>query len=429
MNRRIAFGVGAGMLGLAVDGVSGLLLYPVLLRNLGPEQAGLWMIMLSVAALMNLAQSSMAPTISRDIAQAMAVPSSLPGRISSASTIAALCSMCMLLLGLLLYPAYLGALFEKANLHAVAWSSWGLFSLGVAGFCHAQIHMFVLNGLGKVGIDKIVRAICVVLGFCAMWLSVHFTRDFRALAASYCLQNVVFMLACHFVFRRHVEQSVGRDAFTLGRLDYGLLKGGLRILVLNSSAYVLNNLAVFLAERNHGLEFVPKYTAMTRIGLLLAAISLLIPQMAFPYVARAWSERDTKLVRSYYVMGIAGATGAFLLASLAVLIAADWVFPLWLGNDNYLGKAYLATVLAYYFIYVCHVAQSQPVLAIGAADFLWCAILNAVAVALLMQYTDARLGIWSYPVALIAGTLPFSLYVASVGIRKILLECASQEST
>lgn len=428
MKRRIIFGVGAGMFGLAVDGLSGLMLYPLLLNRLGAEAAGLWMVMLSVAALMNLAQASMGPVITRNIARSFNNPKRLDDQIKNIKTIAALLTIALFFIGVILYFTYIELLFEKAGLKEVGWNSWMLFTAGIASFSYAQFRMFVLNGLGHVGIDKVARALCVAIGFGTAWVSVHFTHDFRALAASYCAQNIIFMIASNLAFRIQIRKTIKNGIAGRGRLDYELIKSGARILVLNSSAYILNNFAIFLAERNQGLDFVPKYTAMTRIGLLLSAISLLIPQMAFPYVARSSAENNIRQVRRYYVIGVLGSVTVFVFTSASVLLLADWLFPLWLGSANYLGKTYLASILLYFLIYVSHIAQSQPVLAIGAADFLLCAILNAIAVALIMLFTSDLFGIWSYPISLIFGTLPFSIYVARIGMKNILFHAkASNE--
>src|ERR1039458_3552650 len=67
--KKIMFGVGAGLISLAIDGIAGLIIFGLLVRYLPPKSAGYWILITTTGSFLLLLQCGLGPTVAREVGQ------------------------------------------------------------------------------------------------------------------------------------------------------------------------------------------------------------------------------------------------------------------------------------------------------------------------------------------------------------------------
>ncbi|HEY0967243.1 MAG TPA: hypothetical protein VGD88_07640 [Opitutaceae bacterium] len=415
------FGVGAGVISLGVDGLSSLLILRLLTSHLSAEKAGYWILVTSAGSLLLLLQCGLGPTVARAVA-GLTVHGDLSsqrmmlGAVRSAFRYVA---AVVALAAVAIYFAYLWPTARGAGLTTYAALGWFPYALGMAANLQGQSSLFVLNGHGEVGWDKVFRSIFTVLGFGAVWVALLLGADLPTLGFIYLGQNLLFWM----VASRKLASFLGDAAAPLpaeaGQVR-GLFHEGSKLLLLNVLTFLITQFTIFIVERRFGITEVVSYAAMLRIGVLIGTIGSLLPQMLYPYVARAWAAQDYAKCRRYYLGGVLVAVGTTLIISIPLYLFGREVFTLWLGDKVPYSATCFAAVLGFYALYVYHAANATPALAVAGDAFTVPAIANAVMVLLLVLALSDTIGMLGVPLGMILGTLPASVYVVMRSWRIVM---------
>lgn len=410
--KKIMFGVGAGIVSLGVDGLTSLLVLRLLTRYLSPETAGFWVLVTSAGSLLLILQCGMGPTVARAVAGACAgndTPKLESTIVAVYIAFRYICSA-VILVSIVIYFAYLWPTARKAGIPFHSALGWFTYALGMAANLAGQANLFILDGCGEVGWDKVFRAILTSIGFIAVWVALFFGANLLTLGLIYLFQNLLFW----YFATRKLHSFMG-DSVSLLRPEYsqviGLFFEGSKLLLLNLATYLITQFTVFVVESNFGLKQVTSYTAMLRVGMLIAAVGSLLPQMMYPYVAKSGAARDYKKSQRYYMAGLLVAVGTAVILSTPIFLLGRDIFRIWLGSSlPYSAPCFLA-VLTFYVIFVNHGANATPALAIGGNAFTIPAIVNTAMVLLLVFILPKYWGIVGIPLGMILGTIPSSVYV------------------
>jgi O-antigen/teichoic acid export membrane protein len=207
---------------------------------------------------------------------------------------------------------------------------------------------------------------------------------------------------------------------TYHRGDLKIMFGvGSKLLVLSLLGYFLNNIGIFIIEGHFGISEVQKFNAISKVSSLVMAISVLIPQMLYPYIAGAWAKGDGALVQRYYRIGVMASMALAFSFCGGIVLVADWLMPIWLGPENYLGLQVLLPSLIYALIYVHHMAHATPTLACLGSGFIWCALVNVALAYPCILIAIKSLGIAGVPVGLIVAVILPSIAVVSISLGKV----------
>jgi O-antigen/teichoic acid export membrane protein len=413
--KKIMFGVGAGIACLAIDGLYGLLILRFLLKYLNADVAGLWTLVMTAGSLLVLLQWGMGPVISREIAR-VSERTGDEGTTEMGRLLAAISRAFVYLtisvpvVGAVVFLLYLLPLAEKCENVLESVLAWLAYCLGVSLNLWGLSNLFIINGFGEVGWDKILRGTTVLGGILSAWITLKMGGGIVGLGLVYFLQNLAFFYAC-----RRLRMRICPRTSNLGDIPKSivnrLFRDGSRILLLSVLTYFVNNVGQFLVEKNFGLAMVPKFTAATRIIVLLGTIGALVPQMIYPHISRAWSAGKRETSRRYYLIGIGASVTLFTVAMLPIVVWRHSMFNMWLGNGSYIGDGPFYLLLIHQLIAVHHSAHATATLATNGDAFTTVSIINAVMVVSLMLYLPQRLGVAGVPIAMIIGTVPASFYV------------------
>jgi O-antigen/teichoic acid export membrane protein len=427
--KKIMFGVGAGVISLGVDGLSSLLILRLLTEYLSPEKAGFWILVTSAGSLLLLLQCGLGPTIARAVAGLtvggdQTNQRELLGAVRSAFRYIA---ATVALTAAVIYLAYLWPTARAAGLNWQSALSWFPYALGMAANLQGQSSLFVLNGHGEVGWDKVFRSLFTVLGFGAVWGALLLGADLPALGLIYLAQNLLFWLVADLKLKAFLGALASPLPARPGQIKT-LFHEGSKLLLLNLLTFLITQFTIFIVERRFGLTEVVSYAAMLRVGVLIGTIGSLLPQMLYPYVARAWAAQDYAKCRRYYLGGVLAAVGTALAISIPLYLFGGEVFALWLGDKVPYSAACFAAVLGFYVLYVFHSANATPALAVAGDAFTLPAIANAVMVLMLVFALSSAWGVIGVPVGMILGTLPASVYVVMRSWRIIMHPLGAQVS-
>jgi O-antigen/teichoic acid export membrane protein len=415
------FGVGAGIISLAIDGLAGLIVLGLLVRHLPPKIAGYWILITTTGSFLLMLQCGLGPTVAREVGQTR-IPDNLPGLPRLLGTVRqafVLVAVLVAVVALALYIFYLHGAAKSSDLGSESAVAWFFYAVGVGLNLQGQGRLFIMDGFGEVGWEKVFRIFFTTFGLAAIWIALRTGTNIVTLGAIYAIQNALFWL----VAARKVHRALPITRITAppapGQLIRLFHEGG-KILFLNVLGFAVTYFGVFVVQTRFGLAAVTPFSAMLKLGLLLAAVATLLPQMLYPYVATAWASNDQNRCRRYYLFGVAGAVGVFIVLAIPVFFFREPLFTNWLGKGNYPGTATFGAFLLYELIYVHHVAHATPVLAsMGNAFFIpavICAILTPILVTLLPRW----FGLPGIPLGMIFGILPPSCMVVLRSWRFIM---------
>lgn len=415
------FGVGAGMISLGVDGIAGLVIFGLLIRYLPAKSAGYWILITTTGTFLNLLQGGFALIVPREIGQTR-IPENLPRLpqlLGAVRRAYAWVAMLLVLVAIAFYAFYLRGAAKIGNLGSESTVAWFLYAGGVLMYLQGQGRLFILDGFGEVGWEKVFRIFFTTFGLAANWIALRAGANLITLGIIYAVQNALFWLAA--ARKLHIALPITRVTAppAHGQL-LRLAHDGGKILILSLNNFAVNYFGVYVVQNRFGLAAVAPFTAIVKVGFLLGSVAILLPQMLYPYVATAWASRDRDRLRRYYLLGVGGAVGVFVMLAIPVFLLREPLFTHWLGKGKFLGTATLAAFLLYQLIYVHQCAQAAPVFASNGNAFIVPSIISAILTPILVVILARWFGFVGIPLGMIVGTLPSAFIVIRAAWRFIM---------
>lgn len=409
----IIFGVGAGAISLVVDGLAGLLLLRLLSEYLPPEAAGYWILVTATGSLLLLLQCGLGPTVARRIAQSLARndTSLLAETVVSVRKAMVLVGGVVMLASLLAFMVQLRSAADATHQGWAPAAAWFVYAAGIALNLKGQGDLFVLNGLGHVGWDKILRTITSIISIIGYWWLLANGFGLLSISIVHLFLNAAFMFAAQACLRS-IHGQVLPHLKASGPLLGELFRAGAKLFVLNIMGFAVTNFGLFVTEHRFGLGKLPLFAAMFKIGSLMAIMAGLVPNMCYPYISRYYEVNDLPRCRRYYLTGLVLSNGIFAVLALPTYIFAQPLFALWLGEGKYLGDTTFLLVLIFNGVLAHHTAQAMPALATAGHSFIVASIINGGLVVGLILLLSAKLGLPGIPLAMILGTVGPSAFVA-----------------
>ncbi len=419
--KKVSFGVFFGGISIIVSGLSGIIIYPILLKSLSEEIAGLWLFYSSFTIVMNLGQAGLAPIVMRRAAEALmdgsqeslAKLKSLVNRSYFFVSILVL-SICLLLF----FTHVVWILKENNDIYLAGLISWWLFVLGNLINIYYSKNYYILNGFGEVGLDKLVQIINSVLTILGYYITLNLGFGLIGLSFIYLIASIVNACLSNKLLKKYSPKNLNFEKTSVSKIDLlQIFKEGAQIMVLNLVGILVMNKDLFLVQRFQGLKIIPEYSAFIRIQGIIITISLLIPQMSSPFITQNFAIGNYDETRKIYLKSVIKAVTISIIMSVLLLIYAESIFLLWLGKDNYLGDDILFLVLLLGFIYLHHNSHANAVIATGKNSFVIPAVINGV-LSLFFAYVGIKYwGIKGMIFGNIIATVFPSLFVVIYSIR------------
>jgi O-antigen/teichoic acid export membrane protein len=416
--KRILFGVGAGTVSLGIDGIAGLLLYRLLARYLSPDIAGFWILVNTSGAMLLLLQCGLGPSVSRQVAidSTNSNHQIINRTVATVHRASQLILIGVMIFSALLYIVQISSPAKYLKSSGDGLLAWIIYSLSIAINLSGQCSLFIMNGFGLVGWDKILRIFTSSITILASWWSLSIGYGILALAGIQLAASILFLIAARALLK-YSHEAPKIIAYPDTKILKGLFRAGFNLAMLSVLGYAVTNIGLFVAERRFGLQVLTPYGAMLKIGALLSTLASLLPTMAYPYVAKAFASGDRSKCKKYYLHGIASSVTIYALLALPVYMFGSRIFELWLGSGKYLGDTTFGLILLFYAMFVHHISHSTPVLAVSGNTFFIPAVINAICVVALSLILPIYFGIDGIPIAMLLGSIGPSAYVVCVALK------------
>jgi O-antigen/teichoic acid export membrane protein len=420
-NKRILFGVAAGAISLGIDGIAGLLLFRLLARYLPPETSGFWILVTTTGSLLQLLQCGLGPSVARRVAQASAVndPAVMEQTVATVRKALTYVVGAVIFGSLLLYPAQLASPANKIDHRWQAATAWFIYAASIGLNLFGQGYLFVLNGLGHVGWDKVLRIFTSTAAILATWSVLSMGHGIVALSIIQLIVNAAFLAAARAKLRGMLPGD-GGIAKSDTNLFRELFAAGFKLLVLNLLGFTVTNFGLLATERRFGLAVLTPFAAMFKIGALLTTFAGLVSTMSYPYVSKHHAQGEKGACRKYYLYGVAASLLIYAVLGIPTYLFGQLLFDSWLGKGQYLGNYTFGLVLVFNAILANHTAHSMPVLAVAGNAFMVPAIVNGILVVALTLILPTHFGLNGIPLAMILGTVFPSAFVVHVAVRQFL---------
>jgi O-antigen/teichoic acid export membrane protein len=414
VKRKITFGVITGGLSIVISSLSGIIIYPLLLNSVSKEIAGLWLFYTSLSVILNLGQAGLAPVVMRRAA-ALKMNGSKDDYdyfyflIQKSYTIA---SLIVFLICVIIYFGYVHwVLLDNHFLFNEGLITWCLFTFGNIVNIYYSRNFYTLNGLGEVGLDKITQIVITLFTIFGYFLILKYHFGLVGLGFVFLLSNLIFAFFSKLMLAKFVVFSHGRG-IRLERSEIkNIFREGGSILILNIVGILVLNKDIFLVERYMGLRLLPAFSALSRVQGILVTVSLLIPQMFFPYISQAFSNRDFIQARKLYLTGVILSICFAIFMCFIIMFVANDFFTLWLGKGNYLGNSILFMLFCLAILTIHHNAHASAVISTGGNSFVYPAVINALLSVPLSIIGIKYFGIQGMLIGNFAATLLPSIYV------------------
>jgi O-antigen/teichoic acid export membrane protein len=422
--KKISFGVILGGIAILVSALSGLVIYPLLLRNCSKEIAGLWVFYNSFTIILSLGQAGLSPVIMRKAAE-IKVSSTKEDYINFIVLLKKSYSyiiLLVILISAILYFSYIHwVLIKKPDVLYQGMMAWILFVIGNIISIYYGRYFTIINGYGEVAWDKFARIIISLFTIMGYFIVLSLGWNLIGLSIIFLMSNILSALISSFLLRKFNPFIISKDELSKVIIKkqqlLDLFKEGGQVLILNIVGIVVMNKDIYLVERYLGLKILPLFSALVSVQSVIFAVSFLIPQTLFPFISQNYKNKNYALLKKLYTQGVFSTLIVSIFLSISCLFVANYVIPKWLGSGNYLGNEVLGILLLFGVLNAHHNAHASAVISTGNSYFMWPAILNAVLAVPFAIIGIKYYGIIGMIIGNLLATLVPSIYVVFYSIR------------
>jgi O-antigen/teichoic acid export membrane protein len=434
VDHQVRAGALAGWYQQACGAVAALVAIPLVIKNLGSSDAGLWFSFQSILAIITLTDFGLSFVISRQVAYSLTattenftgdsdfIPHCLGwtgvGEVYEASRrLFRWVSFGGLLILVFLYHVVLplGKLLPAVTADTTI--AWYLLGAATLVSLQAKPHQAVLEGLAKLYVTRFLSGTFqLASGFGAVAVLL-WGGGLKEMALVVSIAS-----ACNYaVIRWLVKWQVGPRLPPVSQLPEGLLRQFLRISapmgILNLSAFCVSSIQVPLIGSLLGPKVVPAFYLAQRIGQVLnqAVTQLVQPQL--PLFTQDLAAGNTQGARQRMKETIVWVTGLAVAVNAFFFLFSPVLAQLWVGPSHYVTRPVLLLMSIDYLILSAAVVWGLFVLASGTNPFVFSTVMAGILNVGLCAAVVPTVGMIGVPMAtLIAGLCTNYWYVVYRGI-------------
>ena len=362
-SKRIAFGAAAQWVNRGMAIMLGLVLMPVLLRNLPKEQVGIWLLLGQSWAVLGILDLGFGVTLTRRIALAKGksggspdVPltpaslSEIADLITAGRRVYQFMSAGVFLVSWGLGFVYLRHLELQSISHMTVWTAWTILCACQAVTVWSTVWTCLLQGVGYIGWDALFATAVSSLTLLAQIIAVVSGGGIVSLAIIATVGALgQRMLLRTFAFRKRPELVQLK-----GSWNPAVLKGmpGLALrawLSAIGSVLVFNTDGFFIASAE-GAENIPAFRAAFLVVLNVHILASVFAQSSSVFISQLWQAGEEEEVRRLFQRNLRIGLCFMLCGGTAILFAGEALFNVWLGPNNYVGSATVAVFVTLFVL-------------------------------------------------------------------------------
>lgn len=398
-DRKILSGFAGGFGLTLVGAVVGLVQLRLLLRFLPLEEAGIWLLFLTVGSYFILLDLGLGPTLAREIGFSLGSAAlTEEGRALKIGTLIRTCAWATAalalpvgVLGLTLGWLYLRTTIPP-SLVPSAHLAWYIYVISTLISLIGQGWFAGIYGTGRVLTENLLRAIGQVIGLALLAVALWYRLGLPGLAVASLLQVGITTMQAWRALRLG-----GRDLFKMGRFDFALIRriagpsikyaattlGG--ILILQTDNLVIASVL--------GTALIPNYLAISKLVAMIATLSMMLIVSSTPFLSQAHSRQDTMEIRRLLNRNLKVSLATMVTLGSALACFADKIIFVWLGKGHFVGFAVVIILLSMLLLETHHVALASAAMATGKVVFFVPALLSGVLNIVFSIFLARRMGL------------------------------------
>lgn len=366
MDRRIYFAASVSWITRAASMALGLILIPVLFRNMGKEELGLWFMLGQSGAFLALMDFGVSPTLTRRIAFAVGRSGGEPmgeaGRQEVADLMATGKVVYRYLTALVFGVAWVTGFVFLAQIqlkeldYATVWIAWTILCAAHAMGVWAAMWSCVLQGTGHVGWDGLLGFGVQVAVLVAQIIAVLAGAGLITLAVISAIGALLIRLSIPWFIRSREPELFRLE----GRWDASMFRSmrdpALKYWATGLGAFLILKTDQFFIAYFEGAGKIPGYHAAYQLVFNLMTLALALAVASQVFISQLW--QSNRLAEVHRIVQRNLRFGLIVMAcGIACLLAVGEEFmDLWLGAGQFIGYPILAVFCAMLFLETQHTA-------------------------------------------------------------------------
>src|SRR3954468_14331705 len=358
ITRRIVFGATASWFSRGVTILMGMVMMPILFRNLPKEELGLWLLIGQSWVALGILDLGFGTTLTRRIAFAKAKSGSDPKAELGPETLSDVAKILgvgrriysVLAVGAFCISFAAGFLYLKSlelqhvSLAAV-WMAWSILCLSQAIGVWAMPWTCLLQGVGYIGWDAIFASLVNAVTLIAQMVAVLLGSGLVPLAIIAAIGAVTQrFLVLGFSRRKRPELFSLHQRWDTPTFRT-LLNPAMRAWLTALGVFMVGYTDQFFVSTVRGVEQLPAYRAAWVLvhNLTICAVAFGVGSGVF--VSHLWQAEQLREMHRVVIRSARLGLLMMLAALGALSVAGESLFNLWLGRGNFIGYPVLLVFL------------------------------------------------------------------------------------
>jgi O-antigen/teichoic acid export membrane protein len=398
-HRKILGGFVGGLGLTVINIVVAFVQFRLLFSFLSQEQAGAWLLFLSIGSYVVLFDLGIGPTLGREISFSIGDNTiSEEQRIARVSTLIRTCTglaaglaLLVLLLGLTAGWAYLRTTIPP-SLVPSAHVAWIIYVFSAAVNLVGQGWFAGIYGLGEVFTEKLLRSIGQFVGLVLLAAALWLRLGLAGMAGASVVQSMITILLAKRTLRLGKHDLFVHGGFDIAiirrmvgpSLKYaGTLLGG--ILILQTDNLVI-------ASRL-GTSLIPNYQAVAKLVTTLMGLSTMLIVSTTPFLSQAHAQENTAEIKRLLHRNLKFSLSIIVVLGSVLACFADRIVSLWLGPGHFVGFSVVWVLLLMVLLETHHASMATATMATGRIVFLAPAFIAGVLNIGFSVYLSAKYGL------------------------------------
>lgn len=367
LGRRIYFAASVSWLSRFVVIGLGLVLIPVLFRNMGQEELGLWFLLGQSGAFLGLMDLGVSPTLTRRIAFAKGRSGSDLGATMSEATRQEIADLVAtgkaiyryLTAGVFLIAwvtgfAFIGQIPLQQLDHSTIWIAWTVMCLSHALGVWAAMWSCLLQGTGHVGWDGLIGIAVQVCTLVAQIVAVLLGGGLITLASIAAIGALVTRYAVLVLMRRREPGLFRRQGRWNRDMFDSMVRPALKAWATGLGAFLILKTDQYFIAYFKGADNIPSYQAAYQLvsNLMLLAMALAFASQVF--ISQLWQAGQLKQVHRIVQRNLRFALIVMACGIACLMIVGEQLMNLWLGPGHFIGYPILGVFCLMLFLEAQH---------------------------------------------------------------------------
>ena len=412
--RDIVWGYAAQALNMG----AGLMLLPVILLYLSPEDTALWFVFVTLASFSQLLEFGFQPTLVRNAAYIYAGADSISanelppeivhkGRVNQQllsdliATSRSIYRLIASLVGVALLGGgtwYVASLLTPQQDHRGAVIGWIAFALGYV----ANFYFGYLNGLlqGRGDVRLAARIVVVSRGSLVLVGALSTIAGFglMGLGFSSLIATAIGRVLAFRYFDTPEEVARARafpPSGTTGELVSVLWGNARRLGAVNLGAFLIQRGNILVGTTYLGLRASASYGLTVTLMMALVNVGMVACNMNMPYMSSLQIRRDVEGLKNAYATSLASAVMLFVVGAAFLLVCGNAALHLIGAKTVLVATVPLALMSFTYLLELHHSVAANFITTTNAIPFVKAAVLSGGSILILSLVLAQHYGVWA----------------------------------